>query len=543
MASSIGGAMATGLERGMGMALRVRQQENDEARQNRRDMLDDIDRRTRDEDRARLLKRQQDGDALTALDAQIADLRARGEGLAAQYGGAVPPDIAAQFQDETARLSGMRSGLLEERYRPLVNQHEQRARDIASRLQAGQMTLDDVSDGDLASAIHVTTRRDLSDFIPGRAGEKSVIEQAAADIEAGLGTKNEGLLLRGMNALLAPELRVGVGHDSPHGGKVVRKELIKLIPDPADPKRFMPVVRVYVANPRDGGPALKDGATGYYDAPLTQNRSSDPEDPVRSIDIDAAFGYLEKMRTIARLFDDPKFRARVEKGAAAVPADFAQALYMLKGKMPAKRKVEAKEIRRGDGSVIQQERYADTGELVGERDMGGRRQPGGALALDQVIRQRMEETGQSWEDAAADVQELGISRPKPRPMAGRSGSRGGGKAGDGGVKPADAKRIGDEAEKQAAMAAGLVRGPGGSWVTQNGLPASTATLDLLQRVRAAAMKDADRQARRGRVAVSEAVEAGRSSTAPSPAAPGARQAPAAAPAAGGVKDFSKLWSR
>ncbi len=75
--------------------------------------------------------------------------------------------------------------------------------------------------------------------------------------------------MQGANGLFAPQLRRGVGSESPHGGTIVRKEIIGM--DPAIdgngnpiPGSFMPRLRVYVQMPGMNGDRLP-----YYDAPTT----------------------------------------------------------------------------------------------------------------------------------------------------------------------------------------------------------------------------------------------------------------------------------
>jgi len=119
-------------------------------------------------------------------------------------------------------------------------------------------------------------------------------------IQAGLETGNTALTLEGANGLLAPQLQRGVGTESPHGGTIVRKEIIGLDPakggDGRDhPERVMPRLRVYVK--RD------DGTEGYYDAPMSANGGTD-DAPV-AIDLKRAMDYMGNLGVTAQALQHP----------------------------------------------------------------------------------------------------------------------------------------------------------------------------------------------------------------------------------------------
>ena len=79
----------------------------------------------------------------------------------------------------------------------------------ASRIQTGQLSMDDMSPADTVRLIQAQTRRPVTDFLrpaadpnaaPGAPVPKSVIGQAVADATAGVQTGNGGLTTQGAGA-------------------------------------------------------------------------------------------------------------------------------------------------------------------------------------------------------------------------------------------------------------------------------------------------------------------------------------------------------
>lgn len=453
--ASVGEAAARGLESGFGLGLRLQDRQRADEEAQRRRQLQDEDRVYVREQRVRQRELDDEDRALKALDAQYDALKSEGEGYAQRYGMDVPDDVAQPYARRVAEASGARNAMLRKRYEPIVKQRQQAAADLASRLQAGQIDVQDVPDGDLYRAIVTSTRRDPSDLLSVD-GKPSRVAQSVTDVMTGLETGNEQMMLAGANVLLEPELKVGVGEKSPHGGTIVGKEIIKMIPDPRDPAKFMPVVRVYVK--REGGKAgdgRKDGATGYYDAPITENRSSDPEDTVRSIDLNRAMDYAEQLQTFSMMLDDPGLRGKIERGAAEAardPDNFLEAFYAVKGRMP-ERKVDYKSVPAGGLLVGIDPR---TGKEV-SRVEGPRKAATGGLqgTIDAIS--GMEERGEIDAATAADLRKAAARRQA-------TGLKGGGGGSADAAGPAPAAGLTGQAlldtlsEDDAVIVQGLVDG-------------------------------------------------------------------------------------
>jgi hypothetical protein len=431
VARSVGAAAAAGLESGLGLGLRMRDQELQEQDIARRSKQQDEDRAYLTEERTRKRQQEDDDGALKAIEAQYEALRGEGEGLFQQYGGLdkVPKEVAGPYSQRVAEVTGARASILEKRYRPLVQKREQDLANLVSRLQTNQVSIEDVPDGDLYRALTTAARRDPKDLLAAE-GAPSRVGQAVTDVMTGLETRNEQMMLSGANVLLEPELKVGIGETSPHGGKIVAKEIIRMIPDPQREGHFMPVVKVYVSKGKDfRGPVpdgVPQGATGYYIAPITENRSSDPEDAVKSIDLNKAMDYAAKMQTLSSLLSQPGMREKLERGAAEAaqqPDDFLTAFYAVKGRMPEK-KVEWKSVPPGGLVGVD----AKTGKPTGDRFEGTPRAAGGLQTTAEGIDRLVDEGVLSPDEG------LGLKRDAARRQAtglrkgggGSSGGKGGG---------------------------------------------------------------------------------------------------------------------
>lgn len=427
---SVGGAAAEGLSSGIGLGLRLRDQtlqEEDTARRTRRQ--DEQDTWAR-EDRARKLADDEDDRALKALDSQYESLRGEGDSYVQQYGANVPEEIGADYKRRVKETTGLRDQLQRKRYEPVLRAAEKKRDEMVSRFKTGQLDPMSVGDRDFYDFVTASARRDPRDFLSAN-GKPSRVGQATTDIMTGIETGNEQMTLAGANVLLEPELKIGVGETSPHGGKIVGKEIVKMIPDPNRDGFFMPVVKVYVKQGgKQAGPNLENGATGYYLAPITENRSSDPEDTVKSIDLKQAMDYAAQAQTFSTLLDKPELRAKIERGAKeseTTPSSFLQAFYAVKGKMPAKQ-VTWQNVPAGGVAVG----FDPQGREIG-RIEGPKKSATGLGGQIDAIEQFAAENGLSFDEAAARMQSRGLLRaPGKGAKGGGGGGGGGGSTGMGG---------------------------------------------------------------------------------------------------------------
>jgi hypothetical protein len=301
---SIGAGIAEGIEAGFGMGLRA-----DEAalRKKADARADETVRIARGrEDRAeRRLDRQE---RISDLSERTKRLEARrGELVAASQaaqaaGGNVDPGAAAEFASVNKTLAQLR----------------QEGENFFSRAATGQVDPLKASPEDLYT--HLTAATGMT---PAQIRQST---KHIADVTAGLQTSNEGLVIQGVNGLMQPQLNRGVGEASPHGGKILRKEVIGL--DPAVdanmqpiPGKFMLRLRVYVQMP-----GMMTDKPLYYDAPMTVDGSSEGGAQVAVIDVKNGMNFMGNLGTLATAISRPDVLAKLEEGEKLAGARMKAAL-------------------------------------------------------------------------------------------------------------------------------------------------------------------------------------------------------------------------
>lgn len=357
MATSYGAAAARGIETGFGLGLRSdaaaeekRSRQVQEDRQRAADTRANEElglRRAADERAEKRLvtaeKRDVLGRATTALEGRRNELLAAG--TAAQTAGTAPPTgLAEEYATVSARLA----------------QFRQQALDDASRLATGQLDLDTMEPAQMYRAVTVGTGMSMEDL--------AQMPKHSADLQAGMETGNTGLTMQAVNGLLAPQLRQGVGQPSPYGGTITRKEIIGL--DPArdgagrdHPNRVIPRLRVYVQRPGDPGER-------YYDAPMTKDRSTDPGDPVVSLDIKQAMDWVGNLGVLTTALQRPDLQEKLSQGEREVGPEvkkYFDEFYSLSKPKKQQQQVTRERVDLGDRVV---ERELDqTGRVISEKTL------------------------------------------------------------------------------------------------------------------------------------------------------------------------------
>jgi len=363
MATSIGEGAARGLEAGFGMgqAYLSRRDQEEQRRLQREQMAADRAEQSaeRDFQRSRLMsqdarlakqdlrqatmdERQQNMDAEAALDAEFKDLQGEGRGLFEQYGdmSKIPQDVADSYtlrvKDTRGRLSEARA----KRYAPLVEAERQKAGQLWSRIQTGEIPIEQVPDDQLVSSLTALTRRDVTDFLPvsqteGVDGGLSPIQRAGQDFMTGAQSGNDEMMLGAANVLFKPELMTGVGGPGRDGSEILSKKIVQLIPHPNDPTHFTPLLEIKVRR--------EDGKVGTYRAPVTENRSSDPNDNIKTLSIQDGLERVGQLTTLAQTLNQRGILAKIAKGindAGEGPKNFLEAYYATGGQKPKAEKVD-----------------------------------------------------------------------------------------------------------------------------------------------------------------------------------------------------------
>lgn len=423
MARGLSGALADGIEAGWSMGMqaedraeRKKQREIDNARQAAHDVRAEQDLGLRRSREARVDREQQEDRAYNRLGARQKEIVETAR--AAQTAGApVDQELADEYGENAAVLAKL----------------NQDARNVMSRMQAGQIDplSDKLSPRDLYQSWTLATGMEPAAL--------KNMPQHIADVQAGLETGNQSLLLQGANGLLAPQLRMGVGAPSPYGGTIVRKELIGL--DPArdangvdHPDKVIPRLRVYVKT--------DDGQERYYDAPLTRNRSTDPDDPVSILSLGKAFDYMGQMGVLANIAQHPQIAAKLAEGEREDGGRSKRYLERLTHvSRPTKAPVEFKSVPANGALVAIDPR---TGKEI-SRIEGPTRATGlgGNIA---AIQAYAAENDMTFEEAADLFQAKGLTRApgKGRATGLNGGGGGGGGAGGGAGVPGNSKLTGED---------------------------------------------------------------------------------------------------
>lgn len=351
--ASIGGGLAEGLERGFRLGLdadaateRKRATAEEESLRRSADARAAEDLKIRQGREARLEQRQGLRENLDLLDRQEKVVRGRQNEIvnlstAAQTANQpIPMDLANEYGQNAETLAKIR----------------QQSLDFFSRAQSGQLDPLAAPPAELYTNLVAATGMSLP--------ELKNVPKYSDDVQAGLKTGNQGLVVQGMNGLLAPQLRRGVGSASPHGGTITRKEIIGLDPAvDADhnplPGKFMPRLRVYVKT---------DGGEKYYDAPMTRDGSGDDDDQVAVIDVKNGMDWMGNLGTLAATLQRPDVAARVEQGEKEAGAKTKRYLDELTAiSRPKKRTTTREKVDLGD-RVLDRE-VDDTGKVISEKEL------------------------------------------------------------------------------------------------------------------------------------------------------------------------------
>lgn len=366
---SVGGSIAAGLESGIRTGMAMRNAEDDRATRKgllaRQQMLD----QQHQEDRARLLTRQSEADEAAALEGQAGSLR--GEVETSMQPGAAPLQPARQAQITTAAktIADKRQNLFVKRGGVDFAALRKKTDEQIAALREGRLDPETMAGPDFGRVFSTATGHPLKSYV--REGGPAPIEQAAADIHEGIAGQDNERTVRGLNVLFTPELQRGLGEDSPHGGKIIAKRIVDVHMDPRstpDDPRVVPMIQVFVNNGKavktNGGLGRMDhlvengspnGATGHYFAPLTENRTSDPNDPVKSISIKAAMDRIGQHLQLVEGINTPQGLQKVQEAYASpgeTPDDWLQAMSILGVKPSTTKKVSLHSIPAG-GSLAQ----------------------------------------------------------------------------------------------------------------------------------------------------------------------------------------------
>ena len=514
--------IASGLQAGFNMMQSVQDRKDKKAQQDREYGLQLQDREERRAQQAKLDARQAAADernaadyAVKAADEEKKSTVSRFSDIATKYGTfeAAPQEVRDAATEAARKADDLINQSRTKRNELAFGKQRQDLSNVISNLQTGRVKLEDVPPDQLYQAVANATRRDPTDFMPGPDGAPAPVAKAVGDITTGMETNNKGMMLQGANVLLAPELRRGVGTESAHGGKILAKEIVDFVPHPNDPNRTTPVIKVYVDEGKNvAGPRGPHGATSWYLAPLTEDRSSRPDATVGFIDMKAAMDRVGQMGMLTEVMSQPQFLARMEEGQRLAGSRTKELIdrYFMEGQNAAPKKQYTSTVPAmpaNSGKTMIRTTDAQGREVKREViDNPKHVERTGALEKRLALIDRMREDG-DLSDVEANEAELAAFNIRPR--AGRGGGGGVGKDG----KPTEAAVKGAIADVTKALAAdeGLrFSGVTKSWVNADGSPAKPEALARLdKKAEAAATRMRDGAAKGKLVPMSEALDEAR----------------------------------
>lgn len=401
MARSVGEAAALGLESGLRLAMDYNNQRDQKARQAGLDRMHLEDRAF---DRTRIQRadaRQQAVDAGTVGEAELND-------VAQQLGSAGTWEQRAALarREKAARetIGKSRSTLAGTEFKP-----------------ASQTDLD--------------IKPFIARYQRGPNGEPSQDEAAAMKTMQSIEQGDMAGVAAGYNVLHRDSIAKIIGKKSPHGGTIVGARLEGIDPDPNSPKdnpRFFGRMKIWVRG--EGGPAPGDagpgdagapaqlqedgappGATGYYFAPITEDRGTGPTAKVKSFSMKDEMDLVGQHLHLAELVNSEEGRAKLAEGGMT-PQEWADLQARLAPRMPKKQET-AENIGLG-GETLRITKDA-TGKETKRETLQHTARPGiGARSNDPIARMQFQ---LDEIDAAEEAGELTKAQATAERRAVRSG--------------------------------------------------------------------------------------------------------------------------
>jgi len=277
--------------------------------------------------------------------------------LRIQYGSEIPTEAKAKLGAAFRALQAKREKLLSDA-EGLWKKVNETGTGALQRLNAGDTN---VGNKDLLSAVAITgyDPRLLTQPDPTL---PSPLQKAVMDVHDAMESGNFEKAADAANVILSPELRKGVGSPGADGTTITKKEIVGFVPSP-DGGRVSPVLRVYtVGNPQ-----------GYI-APVTKNRTADPNDEPVFLSMEDLLDRVGKVKQLADVFSTPAMQQKLQEGLQKGADDIDVALEYF-GRIPLPKNIggiygrtKVDRIDAGD-KVIIVVRDRLTGEILDQQEV------------------------------------------------------------------------------------------------------------------------------------------------------------------------------
>lgn len=423
--ASVGQGAALGLESGFRMAMQAHAQQRMDERMDRQDSL-------AQGDRVYARTRQENADALAAVQSQHAEFGQRRQAVVDSG----MEETQAQKDAATAEGEGINARLQAAHVKMGGYDPANVAKVAAvgqDALNTGDVGKLQANPGMLTQTIVAQTGQPPDYFKRGPNGEPSQSDQDIKDVQDGLQSGNHDQMLKGANGLLKTRINQGIGTQGAQGGTIVGKRLIGLIPhtdsqqgpgdatgpttpptDNQQPQQAqapagapapgtapgtpgaapgaaatpdVPVtamLRIYTNNGkaeesgdemrarRSMDPNAPAGATGHYDAPMTQNRSTNPADPVKSLSAQGLMDQVGQYQHMTELMNTPQAEHLLANDAkSGWDANRYQAMQTSYGVQATPKTVTTNTPVAAGASIYQEVKNARTGAVISHQMIEG----------------------------------------------------------------------------------------------------------------------------------------------------------------------------
>jgi hypothetical protein len=277
--------------------------------------------------------------------------------LRSQYGSEIPTEAKAKLGAAFRALQAKREKLLSDA-EALWKKVNETGTGALQRMNAGDTN---VGNKDLLSAVAITgyDPRLLTQPDPTL---PSPLQKAVMDVHDAMESGNFEKAADAANVILSPELRKGVGSRGADGTTITKKEIVGFVPSP-DGGKVSPVLRVYtVGNPQ-----------GYI-APVTKNRTADPNDEPVFLSMEDLLDRVGKVKQLADVFSTPAMQQKLQDGLQKGADDIDVALEYF-GRIPLPKNIggiygrtKVERIDAGD-KVILVVRDRQTGEIIDQQEV------------------------------------------------------------------------------------------------------------------------------------------------------------------------------
>ena len=138
------------------------------------------------------------------------------------------------------------------------------------------------------------------------------LKSALDDIGTGKFDAGNPQHMKAVNLVMGKKVQEVVGMTGANGEKITSVEVVDVVPNPANPEMLVPELKVQTESGSE------------YKAPITQNRSANPDDPIVQISLDAAIQKAMATRQLYQFLDRDDLKSVVSQRIRQVSAPYTK---------------------------------------------------------------------------------------------------------------------------------------------------------------------------------------------------------------------------